>query len=540
MAFVVIVSTTNLSTAQLFEEKKEITRADTLRGSLRPERECFDVTYYHLDIKVDPEKKYVSGYVEISFRVNNQTNRIQIDLFKNMTVSKIIFNSKELKFSREYNAVFIDFNEPLRAKSIQSILVYYNGNPQEAKNAPWDGGFTYSKDNDKNDWVAVSCQGTGASCWWPCKDHQSDEPDSMLISISCPKNLVDVSNGRLRNVIDLKDGYKQYNWFVANPINTYNVTLNIGNYEHWSDTLRSLSLDYYVLSGNLEKSKIQFEQVKGMLNCYQNYFGNYPWYNDGFKLVETPYLGMEHQSAIAYGNNFKNGYKGMSLSSSGIGMKFDYIIIHESAHEWWGNSITTSDIADMWVHEGFAMYAEALYCECMWGYDSYLKYINGVKPMVVNDKPIIGPYGVNEEGSDDMYYKGALMIHTIRTLINNDSLFFAIIKSLQSEFYHKVVTSQQIENFISKKSGMDLSKVFDQYLRHTMPPKIVFSSANDVVQYRWKADVPGFDMPIKIVNADGTLTTLKPTTEWQILKGYSSAEKVKAATDLYYVKVGKE
>lgn len=540
LLFVFFIISNNKTLAQLFDSETVFTKADTLRGTLSKERNCFDVTYYHLDIMVDIFKRQLSGYNEISFKVTEPTRRIQLDLFENMKVEKVVYSNKEIKFTREFNAIFIDFNITLNKNATHSIKVYYSGSPQQAKNAPWDGGFTYTTDKDNNQWVAVSCQGTGASCWWPLKDHQSDEPDSMLISIACPEGYMDISNGRLRSVNNAPNGYKQFNWFVGNPINSYNVTLNIGKFVLWADSLGDLTLDYYVLPYNLEKSKKQFEQVKNMLICFEKYFGKYPFKSDGYKLVETPYLGMEHQSAIAYGNKYMNGYLGRSISRSPDGTKFDYIIVHESAHEWWGNNITTADIADMWVHEGFAMYAEALYCECNWGYDSYLTYINGVKFNISNDKPIIGHYGVNNEGSGDMYYKGALMIHTIRTLISNDSLFFSIIKSMQKEFYHSIVTSAQIEQFISKQSGKDFSKIFEQYLRHSDPPRIIFNKTGDKVQYRWKTDVEGFDMPLKLKNSDGTYTDIFPTTQDKILEGYSGVENIKVATDLYYVKVTKE
>lgn len=529
-----------LSLAQLGKDKTEFTRADTLRGALSEERLCYDVTYYHLNAKISPHEKFLKGSNQIRFKVVKNTKRIQVDLFENMHVDRIVYNDQEVKYKREYGAVFIDFPVELKAGTMQNIYIDYSGKPQVAINAPWDGGFTYDKDSAGNDWVAVSCQGTGASCWWPCKDHQSDEPDSMLISISCPSNLMDVSNGRLRKTTDLKNGYTRYDWFVANPINTYNVTFDIGVFAHFGDTLGALTLDYYVLPENLDKAKVQFQQVKPMLICFENYFGKYPWYEDGYKLVETPYLGMEHQSAVAYGNKYQNGYLGQSLSSSGIGKKFDYIIIHESAHEWWGNNVTTKDIADMWVHEGFGMYAEALYCECMWGKDDYMRYINGMKFSIQNKTTLIGPYNVNKEGSGDMYNKGAMLLHTLRSIFDNDARFFAVIKGIQKDFFHQTVTTGQIENSFSRAYGKSLDPIFNQYLRFTAPPKILFKTTETGIEYKWQADAKGFNMPLKIVNADKTYTALYPTQEWQKLKGYTSVENIKVASDLYYVKIGKD
>ena len=387
---------------------------------------------------------------------------------------------------------------------------------------PWDGGFTFSKDTQGKPWVSVSCQGYGASSWWPTKDHQSDEVDSMMISITVPKGLMDVSNGRLRSIEPVDSDYTRFNWFVSYPINNYNVSLNVADYVHFDDSYAgekgNLSLDYYVLKENLEKAKKQFNaNVKPMFNVFENWFGAYPFYRDGYKLIETPYLGMEHQSAVAYGNKYLNGYMGRDLSGTGLGLNWDYIIIHETGHEWFGNNITSKDIADMWIHEGFTMYSEALYVESRDGKDAGAKYIAGVRRNIQNDKPILGPYGVNAEGSGDMYYKGANLIHLTRTLIDDDQKWREILRGLNTEFGLKTTTTEDVVNYINKKSGKDLTKLFNQYLRYANIPVLEFKTEGKQTLYRWKADVENFDMPIRIKNGN-KYQWIKPESVWKKIR----------------------
>lgn len=438
----------------------KFTKADSLRGNyLLPERSCYDVTYYHLDILIDTSDKSIQGSNVIRFKVVNPFDKMQVDLFPNMKVNKIEFeNGESLKYSREYGAVFIRLPEILKKGSVHQIIFYYSGIPQIAKNPPWDGGFIWRKDKEGNPWIEVTCQGTGASLWWPNKDQQADEPDSMLLSVTVPKGLEDISNGRLRSKIPLKNGRTQYNWFISYPINNYDVTINIGKFDHFSDIYRSkdgskLTLDYYVLPENLKKAKKQFKQVKMMLTAYEHYFGKYPFYRDGYKLIDASHNGMEHQTAVAYGNHYWNGYVGRASSPEGL--KFDFIIIHESAHEWWGNSVTSKDIADMWIHESFAAYAEALFVEYFWGRKASLDYINAKKQNVRNNKPIIGPYLVNKEGSGDMYDKGQLVLNTLRDVINNDKLWFSILKGFQQKYAYKTVDTDDIINYINNATGKD-------------------------------------------------------------------------------------
>lgn len=533
----------NSSNGQLFNAKSTYSTSDSLRGALTPVRTCYDVFYYHLDIRLDTAERSIEGFNKIYFTITEPTKLIQVDLFENMEVRKILLDdSIPVDFHRSFNAIFINLQKFLAKGSKHRLTVFYGGKPIIGKRLPWDGGFNWTKDKDGLPWIGVACQGTGASLWWPNKDHQSDEPDSMLISVSVPKNLQNISNGRLRLVKELRGGYKRYDWFVSNPINNYNVTLNVGNYAHLSDYYiqdkDTLTLDYFVLPENVEKAKTHFLQVNPMFSCFEKYFGKYPFISDGFKLVETSYLGMEHQSAIAYGNRYKTGYNGIDYS--GIELDFDYVIIHEAAHEWWGNNLTTKDIADMWIHEGFASYAEALYVECMFNYETASRYINKKKGRVSNAKPVIGPYGVNQEGSGDMYAKGMLILNTVRHIINNDSIWFSIIKGLQIDFRLKTITSLQVEQYISSHSGMDLSLIFDQYLRNSSIPElqIKFEDKNNPgkLQCRWSNVIDGFSMPVIIYSDNNKQVRVVPGVSWQnFTLALTDIENLKVADDQFYV-----
>ncbi|WP_316817815.1 M1 family metallopeptidase [Pedobacter nyackensis] len=518
--FLFILITTNCANAQLMQGKQQFSKADTLRGTLTPLRSCYDINYYHLDVKVDIQNEFISGSNEFKFTATQNFKKLQFDLFSNLKVEKVIYNGNSLPFKREFNAVFITFPQEITKGSKDSFTVFYAGNPVIAKNPPWDGGFIFSKDRSGNPWVSVACQGFGASSWWPNKDHQSDEVDSILISISVPKGLQEISNGKLRSIKEQADGYTQYNWFVNNPINNYNVTLYIGKYAHWTDQYDGEKgkpeLDYWALKEDSTRARPHWDaDVKPMLKSFEHWFGPYPFYEDGYKLVQAPHLGMEHQSAVAYGNNFKMGYQGNDLSGSGWGLKFDFITIHESGHEWFGNNITTKDIADMWVHEAFTNYSETLFTESTSGKEAGSAYVIGIRKNIKNDKPIIGIYGVNQEGSGDMYYKGANLVHMIRQLINNDEKFRNILRGLNKTFYHSTVTTQQIEGYIIKESGLKLNKVFDQYLRHTNIPTLEYRVNNGVLKYRWIADVKDFDMPIKVTLKPGSFSFITPSANWK-------------------------
>ncbi len=511
---------------------KEFSLADSLRGSLRPERTCFDVLFYHLDLLVDPESRRIEGSNRVVYRIVELSDRIQLDLFANLDIREIVDGEgRKLNFERIENAVFIDLQDRGIVGNTAEMTVYYSGEPTVAANAPWDGGFSWKKDKEGKHWVGVSCQGVGASIWWPNKDHLSDEPDSMLISVRVPEDLMLVSNGNLRGTQPGPEGYVQYDWFVSYPINNYNATINIGDYVHFSDTFHSsvgaLPLDYYVLKPNEDKARKHFEQVKPMLACYEEYFAPFPFFNDGFAMVETPYLGMEHQSAIAYGNQYKTGYAGYDYSR--IGLDFDYIIIHEAAHEWWGNSISVADIADLWVQEGFCTYSEALYVECMFDYETALRYINAKKPQIENDMPLIGEYGVNEEGSGDIYHKGSLLLNTLRHMSfdhhGSHDQWFEVIRGLTEDFERSTVSSAIIEDYVARKLDLDLKAFWNQYLRSSKPPVLEHrfsrSGQNTLLEYRWKADVEDFAMPIRLIveeNSEaGSEKLLRPNSNWQVL-----------------------
>lgn len=536
---------TQFAHAQLMAAKDKFSRADSLRGNLTPLRTCYDVNYYHLDVKVDIDKKFISGSNEFRFTATQNFSKLQFDLFANLEVEKVVYKGRSLEFKREFNAVFVDFKEEIKKGAKESFTVFYSGNPVIAKTPPWDGGFIFSKDKSGNPWVSVACQGFGASSWWPNKDHQSDEADSILISISVPKGLQEVSNGRLRNVVEKPDGYTQYNWFVGNPINNYNVTFYIGKYAHWTDSYDGengkLSIDYWSLKEDSTLARPHWDaDVKPMLKSFEHWFGPYPFYSDGYKLVQAPHLGMEHQSAVAYGNRFKMGYLGRDLSGSGWGMKFDFITIHESGHEWFGNNITSKDIADMWIHEGFTNYSEALFVESKFGKKASSEYTIGLQKIIRNDIPLIGQYGVNKEGSGDMYPKGANLVHLIRQLINDDEKFRGILRGLNKTFYHQTVTTAQVENYIIKNTGLKLNKVFDQYLRTIMIPTLEYKIEGNKLSYRWTNVVKDFDMPLKVTLKDENFSLIQPTEKWKTttLSAGINADNFKADPN-FYVKLKK-
>ncbi len=495
------------------------TRADTLRGSVTPQRAWWDVTFYDLHVRVSPADSSVAGRNGITYRVLRPAQEMQIDLQEPMRVDSMVQDGRRLTYRREGNAFFATLASPQRAGETRTVTVHYHGKPRAAKNAPWDGGFVWAKDTVGNRWVATAVQGLGASAWWPTKDHQTEEPDSQRIAVTVPDPMVNVSNGRLRATTRNRDGTTTYEWFVRSPINNYDVAVNAGTYAHFSDTYQgergNLTLDYWPLAVNLERARAQFQQVKPMLRCFEHWFGPFPWYEDGFKLVETPHLGMEHQSAVAYGNKYQNGYLGRDRSGTGHGMKWDFIIIHESGHEWWGNQVTAKDIADMWVHESFTNYSEALYTECTQGREAGFAYARGGRRNVQNESPIVGVFGVHNEGSGDMYDKGGLMLHTIRQLIGNDETWRGILRGLNSTYGRKTVTGQEVQEYISRQSGIDLSRVFRQYLTTTMVPVLEYRVSGSTLSYRWANVIPGFDMPVKATLSGDTFSMIRPTTAWQ-------------------------
>ena len=492
-------------------------RQDSLRGSITPERSWWDLSYYDLRVRVDTETRKIEGSNTIRYRVLESGQRLQVDLQAPLEIEAILQDGERLSFESEGNAHFVTLTKPQNPGRYEAIEVRYSGKPREAVRAPWDGGFSWSEDSKGQPFVATSCQGLGASVWWPNKDHMYDEVDSMSIRVTVPKPLTNVSNGRLRDVTDHGDS-RSFHWFVANPINNYGVNVNIAEYAHFGETYQgesgTLDLDYYVLPENLEKAKEQFKQVPMMLEAFEHWFGPYPFYEDSFKLVEVPYLGMEHQSSVTYGNGYQNGYRGSDLSGTGWGLKFDFIIIHEAGHEWFANNITYRDIADMWIHDGFTAYSENLYLDYHYGTEAASAYVIGTRARIQNDRPIIGPYNVNQRGSGDMYYKGANVLHTLRQLVEDDALWRRMLRGINETFYHRTVTTAEIEKFLSEQSGKDLTAFFDQYLRTVRIPLLEYEWTGNVLRFRYRDIVEGFDMPLRII-ADGEAHWIFPESQWK-------------------------
>ena len=537
-----------------FVIKAQFTHQDSLRGTLSPIRACYDATFYDLKLKIIPTSQSIEGSNTIYYKSTTDFKKMQVDLYANMQIINISQHDKPLKFSRDGNAIFIIFSDIQKKGEAYSIKIDYRGKPQIAKNPPWDGGFTWIKDLNGKDWIVVSCEGTGASLWFPNKDHLSDEPDSVRISCAVPKGLTCVSNGNLRSAKDLKSEsqvfdnkqldkissipYTEFEWFVSYPINNYNITLNIADYANFKDTYTAqdgekLDLDYYVLKPNLEKAKIHFKQVKPMLACYEKYFGKYPFWKDGYALVETPYWGMEHQSAVAYGNNYKTNEYG-----------FDFIIIHESGHEYFGNSLSCNDHAEMWIHESFTTYMEALYVECTQGYEKSIQYLEQQKAGIRNREPLIGPLGVNYSQPDsDIYYKGTWMLHTLRNVVNDDKIWFETLKGLTTKFRITNVSTQQIIDYFNEKTGKNLTPYFDMYLKTKHIPTLQYQlilKNNNIVELRYRYKDATDSMPIKAGFGLQMYEVITPNNEWQT-KIFQQVEgqEFKIATELFYVKTEK-
>jgi aminopeptidase N len=521
------------------------TRANLLRGEYGRYRANNDLLYYHLDVRVDPAQKFLKGKTRIRVRMLQEDSRIQLDLHEALKVDGIFYNElsskpsassplrEEVRYTRDSGALFLDFPHPLLTGHTYDIDVNYSGHPLETGRF---GGIAFKKDPYGRHWVNTACEGEGASIWWPNKDQWRDEVDSMKISISIPNDLVDVSNGRFLGKTDLGDGYTRWDWQVNYPINNYNVSLNIGRYEHFSDRLGDLTLDFYSLPENLEKAKKQFAQAKGMLEAFQHYFGEYPFKKDGYKLIEVPYSGMEHQSAVTYGNRFANGYLERDWTGVGISPRFDFIIIHESGHEWFGNSVSAADTSDMWIHEGWTTYLECLYVEYMYGKADGLKYTNGYKTKVRNREPIVARRGVNADPPQDMYFKGALFLNTLRSVVNDDKHWFALIKNFYQTFKYKNIMTEDVVSFFNRRTSKNLTPIFDQYLRHSALPILELKFTNGAVSYRWQVDEKEFAMPVR-VGAAGKWQLIQPTTDWQTMKSPLKKDEFEVATDLYFVEV---
>ncbi len=504
-----------------FAQQNNYTKQDTLRGSITPERVWWNLLHYNLDFKVFPSSKSIEGSNQIRYEVLNENQLMQIDLQPPMKIISVLDNHESLDFERDGNVYYIKLKKRQKIGAINEITIDFKGTPKISNNPPWDDGFTWKKDKKGTDFIATSCQGGGSSIWWPSKDHMYDEPDQgIALSVTAPKHLVSVANGRLTNMKENLNQTITSTWKVVHPINNYGVNINIGDYVHFSEKYKGkngdLDCDYYVLSYNLEKAKKQFKEVSRTLEAFEYWFGPYPFYEDSYKLVEVPYLGMEHQSSVTYGNGYQNGYKGIDLSESGWGLKFDFIIVHESGHEWFANNITNVDIADMWIHESFTAYSENLFLDYHYGTEASNAYVTGTRKRIQNDKPIIGDYNVNNSGSGDMYYKGANMLHTLRQILDNDEKWGSILVGLNKKFYHQTVTTQQVENYINNFFKIDLIPFFNQYLRTTKIPILEYKIQDRELSYKWSNVVNDFSIPLKI-SINSTLEWIKPTKQWKKL-----------------------
>lgn len=539
LLLLILASTVATSSAQRGQPvpPEQAARQAVLRGAYDRYRANNDLLHYALNVRVNPDTKALSGSNRIRFRMLNDDTRIRLDLYANLAVDKILLDKTSLTFTRELNAVFIDFPATLRKGRTYEIDFHYSGTPLETGRF---GGIAFRKDPAGRHWINTACEGEGSSIWWPSKDQWRDEVESMDLSVEIPNDLVDVSNGRFLGKKDLGDGYTRWDWRIHYPINSYNVSLNIGTYVHFGETMGDLTLDYYVLPENLEKAKVQFAQTKPMLEAFEHYFGEYPFPKDGFKLIEVPYSGMEHQSAVTYGNRFANGYLERDWTGVGISTKFDFIIIHESGHEWFGNAVSAADVSDMWIQEGWTTYLECLYVERLFGAADGLKYTNAYKTKIQNKTPVITERGLHRTPPQDMYFKGALFLHTLRGIVNNDRVWWSTIRDFYQSHKYTNIMTEDVVRFFNAKLKRDLTPVFDQYLRHAALPvlELDFTTTAGAVRYRWRAAVAGFNMPIRVGRPDAW-QTITPTTEWASMPTTLAQNDFQVATDLYYVVVEK-
>jgi len=526
-----------LAPATCVSQAKGFTRADTLRGSITEARAWWDVVHYAIHVEPDYLSRYIQGRVDLTFRVLTTEQRMQIDLQEPMRIDRVLWDGHELPFSREGNVWHLLWPEAPAQGTLQRLSIFYAGQPRVARRPPWDCGWIFTKDTKGRPWMSVACQGLGASSWYPCKDHQSDEPDSASLSITIPDTLTAVANGRLRWRHPETGGRVTYQWAVTNPINNYNIIPYIGKYVSWNEVYAGeagpLDCSYYVLETDIDSAKAQFSQVPGMLRCFEHWFGPYPFYADGYKLVQSPHLGMEHQSAVAYGNGFRNGYRGTDLSGTGWGLKWDFILVHESGHEWFGNNISSKDIADMWVHESFTNYSETLFTQCLSGPQAGSAYVAGTRKLIRNDIPIVGKYGVHDEGSGDMYYKGGNMIHYMRQLFRDDERFRRALRAMNDTFRHQTVTYAAVVGFWSRQCGRDLSKLFQQYLTTTQIPVLSWRIQGRQLIYQWQQCLPGYNIPVAVVLDNQQKRWLNPTTTEQRLTIERGVRKLDIHPDCY-------
>lgn len=527
--------------AQLFNPSETYNRADSLRGTLTPLRTAYDIKKYFLDVDIQEDKKHIIGKNRFVFKATEDFQDLQFDLFENLQIDSIIYQDTKLDFKREFGAVFIQFPKEINKNETDEFTVYYSGQPIEAKRAPWDGGFVWKQDSTGLPWIATACQGLGASSWWPNKDHQADKVEEVTISVTVPNEVMNVSNGRLIATKDISEDRKKFTWKVSYPINNYNISINIADYAHIQEIYEgengNLDVDYYILKENVDKFEHVQKNVNQTLEAFEYWFGPYPFYRDGFKLVETPYLGMEHQSAVAYGNQYKNGYLGNDRSGTGWGLKWDFIIVHESGHEWFGNNITSKDLADMWIHEAFTTYSEALFIEYFYGKKAGQEYIYGTRKDIINNSPMQGPYGVNQSGSGDMYIKGSVVLNMLRTILEDDAAWRILLRNLNKDFRYATVDYEDIVNYIIQYTNLDLSTFFEQFIKTAEIPTLeVHFTKTGEIQARWLSSVKDFKMPIHIGTDDSPLEKIWLGKEFKTLNIPNITEdNFKIDTFNYYI-----
>jgi len=516
----------------------ELTPNNNLIGNLNENRSSYRVSFYDINIDFDIDHKSLAGFVTIKAESIRDLNKLQIDLAENLNIKKITYENKELSFSREFDAILIDFNSTIVKGSIFEFTVFYDGIPQSADNPPWAGGFTWSKDKNGRDWIAVSCEGEGARIWWPNKDHITAEGDSVRMKYTVPSNTVAVGNGKLRNIIT-KNNKSTYEWFVGNPINNYNISVQIGNYVAVQDTFIKddtiHNMNHYVLDYNKELASNYFTQSKEVIRFYEKYFGDYQWYEDGYKLIEVPYLGMEHQSAVTYGNGFSiyNGVRSKSWPMYGV---IDPLIIHETGHEWFGNSVTASDPTHIWIHEGLQVYSEAIYFEDKFkSYEVGVHYLNTLKNRIVNEVPIVGNENENHWAlHGDTYMKGAWVMHTLRSTINDDKSWFEILKEFMEENAKGFVNTRDFFDKVNEITGDDYWYFAEQYFYSSAQPELEYYQTDNEFFYRWNNVNENFSMPIDLL-INGSSTRVFPTKKFKSFN-ISKHSQIEVMEWKYYVK----
>lgn len=534
---------------EVMKERGPFTYTDSLKGAYTGIRQGSDIQRYSLDITIDTLNRYVQGNVGIEFEITDEAFRdFRFELHENFTVTDIVDYSdttptavpQRLEWHQEGSFYTVHMREPVGPGYQKRLLIHYEGHPTVARNAPWDGGIVWSRDSQGMPWISLACEGEGASLWWPCKDHPFDEPDQgVTLHITVPKGLMAVGNGRLKDRTVLEDR-ERFTWEVSNPINLYNVNIAIGDFTHIHDTYTSkatgdtLSLDYYVLRTHEDKARAHFgREVPRMLQAFETIFGPYPWYSDGYKLVETPFWGMEHQSSIAYGNNYRGLPNWFPFPEKQL---FDFIIVHESGHEWFGNSISCADKADMWLHEAFTTYTEAAYTEFHYGTEKAQQYLHAQRSLIEYQETMQGPAGVAFDAySDaDMYFKGTWMLHTIRhgyatRLLASGSVhseeeatkhWWAFLQRFYMSHQKRVISGEEVIIYFETELGRWAGSVLRQYLQYIDPPLLELQKAfkGDTTELRYRLVTPYQDLEMPLMlNNDVVQFPVTATTAWQNL-----------------------